>query len=409
MSNVTPLFLITNAGLAAASVATPTGPYIHIVGFKIGSAYGYTPTTNQTSLQGSVLYSAAPTTYQFIGNNTLDIINQIPPEAGPWQFGEVGLYLADSSGGFSDSSVLFAIAVFETPQTKFSSLGTNVVSSYTLNCLLKLQQSTAVFQINTTTGTPSVVDIYQWSDVYPPNLSANPDVPIYNVRELDQYGDSTILSNASDSYWTVGTTYQLVRNVAVVANSSTTWVEFASNIFHTNDLGAVNRQWLLETHDGFFRSVSSIVQSGSNYRCNLNCSNDGTYNNSPLPTVPTVGSHCRLYSSTQNGNIVHYDQIVDIPPINTRTADFSTSGTLTVPLGVTVMSLSGCAGGGGGGSGGPGSISGTPSWAGGGGGGGAGQYIIKAFFPVTPGGIININIGAGGTGGPASGSIPGNN
>jgi hypothetical protein len=307
MSNATPLFLITDAGLAAASIATPTGPYIHITSFEIGSGYGYNPQRSDTGLNGNLLYTGTPTTYENIGNNTLDIICEIPPDAGPFDFGEVALYL---SGG-----VMFAKAVFSTPQTKYSSLGTNVVSSYTFHCLLKLEQSTAVFQISTTNGPPAVWNVYAWSDVYPPGISANPDIPLYLVRELSPAGDSSLLQNTNDTEWTVGTTYQPVRNSATVANSSTSWIEFASNLFHPNDLTAANRQWVIETPDGFFRSVSSIVTSGSNYRCNLNVTNDGTYNNSPLLTAPAVGSKCRLYSSTQNGNIIHYDQIVDPPSI----------------------------------------------------------------------------------------------
>jgi hypothetical protein len=309
MADTTPLLLITDAGLEAASKATPQGPFIHITSFEIGSAYGYTPTTSQTSIQGNLLFGGPnthPTSYQPIGNNTLDILCIIPPEAGPFEFGEVALFL--------DDGTMFAIAVFDTPQTKFSSLGTNVISSYTLHCLLKLQQSTAIFQVDTVVPV-AVLDVFQWSDVFPPGVSANPDIPILNVRELTPANDSSLLSNASDSFWTVSSGYYAVRNAAVVANSSTTWVEFPAATFHTNDLTAANRTWLLETADGFFRSVNNFQVSGANYRLNLNTSNDGVYNNTPLLTAPPVGSHCRLYAYNQTGNLIHYDQIIDPPSI----------------------------------------------------------------------------------------------
>jgi hypothetical protein len=306
--------IITDVGLNAANNATPEGPFVHLVGFKIGSAFGYTPTTSQTGLQGNELFSAQVTSYQNIGNNTVDFLCIIPPEAGPFEFGEVAIYMADANGQFSDDSALFAIAVFDTPQTKFSSLGTNVISSYTLHCLLKLQQSTAIFQVDTVVPV-AVLDVFQWSDVFPPGVSANPDIPILNVRELTPANDSSLLSNASDSFWTVSSGYYVVRNAAVVANSSTTWVEFPAATFHTNDLTAANRTWLLETADGFFRSVNNFQVSGANYRLNLNTSNDGVYNNTPLLTAPPVGSHCRLYSYNQTGNLIHYDQIIDPPSI----------------------------------------------------------------------------------------------
>ncbi|MDN7476124.1 hypothetical protein QZM71_14795 [Burkholderia multivorans] len=81
-------------------------------------------------------------------------------------------------------------------------------------------------------------------------------------------------------------------------------------------------------------------------------------------------------------------------------ARFTSSGTFTVPAGVTTLYVSGCAAGGGGGSG--ASNNGGQSslvGGGGGGGGGAGQSIIRQPYTVTPGQNISITIGAAGTGG----------
>lgn len=97
-----------------------------------------------------------------------------------------------------------------------------------------------------------------------------------------------------------------------------------------------------------------------------------------------------------------------IEQLNNRKAIFTSSGSFTVPAGVTTMYLSGCAAGGGGGAGGPGSISSTPAWAGGGGGGGAGQPVQRFAYPVTAGGTISVSTGAAGVGGTASGTNPGN-
>lgn len=314
----TPLLLITDAGLAAASIAMPEGPYIHITGFEIGSGFGYTPQPTDTGLNGNLLFSGVPSSYQNIGNNTLNIICEIPPDAGPFDFGEVALFL--------DGGVMFAKAVFDTPQTKFSSLGTNVVSSYTLNCLIKLQQSTAVFQIDTNNGPPAVFEIFQWSDVFPPGVSANPDIPLYLVRENNEYSDSTILQNTDDAHWTVGSNgynqYETSTHLQTfpVANSSTTWVEVLATLCHPADLTTVNRRFLIETADGFFRSVLSVVVSGANYRFNLNTTNDGTYNNVPLLSPPPVASLIKIFRDDQAGGQIYYSQIVDPPAIAPATA-----------------------------------------------------------------------------------------
>lgn len=82
-------------------------------------------------------------------------------------------------------------------------------------------------------------------------------------------------------------------------------------------------------------------------------------------------------------------------------------GSFTVPTGVSLIYLSGCAGGGGGGAGGGGGNNGA--FGAGGGGGGAGQSIFREPYAVTPGQVINITIGAGGAAGvPASATTGGN-
>ena len=63
---------------------------------------------------------------------------------------------------------------------------------------------------------------------------------------------------------------------------------------------------------------------------------------------------------------------------------FTTSGTFSVPSGVTAVDVLVVAGGGGGG-------------AGASGGGGAGGLIFRPAFPVTPGGTVTVTVGCGGT------------
>lgn len=81
---------------------------------------------------------------------------------------------------------------------------------------------------------------------------------------------------------------------------------------------------------------------------------------------------------------------------------FTSSGSFTVPAGVTQIWVSGCAGGGGGA--GVYSIGAAGNIAAGGGGGAAGQSIIRQRYAVTPGQVIAINIGSGGIGGVVAGN-----
>lgn len=138
------------------------------------------------------------------------------------------------------------------------------------------------------------------------------------------------------------------------------------------------------------------------------------------PTAGQQSSFGQLGSSNTWAGLNTFSNPVTIPDgvspnnaasveqLNNRKQIFTSSGSTTVPAGVTTMYLTGCAAGAGGGAGGPGSIGASPSWAGGGAGGGAGQSLQRAAYPVTPGGAINVTIGAAGTGGTASGLNPGN-
>lgn len=71
--------------------------------------------------------------------------------------------------------------------------------------------------------------------------------------------------------------------------------------------------------------------------------------------------------------------------------EFLSSGTFTVPSGVAVLSLTGCAGGGGGSNG--------ISFGNGGSGGGSGQGVINFPCPVTAGTTYTVTIGPGGSAG----------
>src|SRR5690606_30200170 len=138
---------------------------------------------DDTDIDGDQLYYGVPTQYKNLGDGVLDIVLRIPADAGPFKFGEVAIYNQDEDG----NEHLFAKAVFEELQTKYSSLGTNVASSFTIHALIKLEQSIAVFKIDTLINN-AVMEVDRWSDVLLPYLSADPDTPLLLVRELDGAG-----------------------------------------------------------------------------------------------------------------------------------------------------------------------------------------------------------------------------
>lgn len=276
-----PKFITTAVGLAAASIATPIGPFIHIVSFKVGSAFNYDPQASDSDINGFLLYEGVPSTYEYVGDNTLNVVCKIPADAGPFDFGEVAIFL--------EGGVMFAKAAFQTLQHKYTSLGTNVLSTYTFNCLLRLDQSVAIFKVDTVNGPPPIWEVDKWSDVYPPGLSANPNIPAVLVRELDQNGNSTLIHQASPSQWTVGTNYKLIAE-AVIVGATINYVDISKNDLGPFSLSSVNRLYVLEFADGYLRSVSGVTAVGAVYRFALNPE--------LLPAVPTVGAPVRVHSNS---------------------------------------------------------------------------------------------------------------
>lgn len=280
----TPKLKVMKRGLAEASQATPVGPFIHITDFVLGDAYGYEVGDEDPDINGALLFQSAPKSYTYIGDNTLDIMCVVPPDAGPFAYGELALYIRDAD----DKRVLFAKATWETPQIKHSSLGSNVASAYTFHVLLKLEQSVAIFKIDTLDQV-AVWEVDRWSDVVPPGLSARPDVPLVLVRELDEFGCSSLLHVSNDQTWTVGTNYH--RHVAsTIVNATTSWVDLDAEDFREGDLSDKTREYVVQFEEsGLFRSVKSLLRSGTAVRAILNPA--------PLSDIPQVGQRVRLYKN----------------------------------------------------------------------------------------------------------------
>ena len=243
-------FLITDAGLAAAAVATPTGPYIHITSFEIGSAFGYTPQRNQLSLQGTILYTGLASSYTVVDGDTVEIGLRMDATVGSFNFGEIGLRLA--------SGDLFAILVFENQQEKVRAVGNQAGNTWYIRARIKLAQAPAIVQV-TLINSQSILEVPNWQSLQKPGdqiMGANiaivhannsSDDPVLVIRDND---DEWGLVDYSRSF--LGST---TDPGAVLGTTTFTHPDIANLYFE--DMPRSDSRYLVKFPDGSIRQITS--------------------------------------------------------------------------------------------------------------------------------------------------------
>ena len=274
MPTIAPIeFIVTDAGMAAATLAYDTGIRVTLTTFALGSGYGYTPTTAMTSLQGSHMYSDTITSYRNLPDGTEVLELTVSDEAGTFQFGEVGI--------FTDTGVLFALAAFPTMQTKYSSLGTGVTSTFTFNAHLRLAQATAIFNVVAYMAPNTVYG--PWSAALPYSMMST-SATDYMVTDLDSKNDGAWLTQKSEGgilKWSIQSNYFYLRGSPTIAAAASdgTWIEISqadwASLVIVDPSAGTMADWMtyanhftfvIESASNYFRQSSGLTISGSNIR-----------------------------------------------------------------------------------------------------------------------------------------------
>ena len=196
---------------------------------------------------------------------------------------------------------------------------------------------------------------------------------------------------------TNGTGIGITSLSQVDINASPTWVTSSGSLGTIVNGARTGVSLTFQAYDPDSTSqVDYEIISGS-LSPGLSLSNDGTDVGTISGNATAVGSDTtsnftiRAYDSASNFT----DRAFSIQIMAPAYTSFTSSGTFSVPAGVsavTVLVVAGAGGGGGGGGrAGPPGDNGT-----GGGGGGAGGLVFRPGFPVTPGGTVSVTIGCGG-------------
>lgn len=257
-------FVITQVGLnQSVSAAQPGGISVKLSTFKVGSGTGYTPNKGDTGLHGLTLYSGNITGWTRQGDGSLLVSCVLPMDAGPFTFGEIGIY-----NEFGD---LFALACLPEPVLKVSSLNSGFGATYTYQGLLKLGSSLTTIELPGIGPTAFPVQYVAAWDALEPAPIAGPALYFTILSKPDNKGDySTLVRNAADGKWSIQSNYRALRPTAVIngiaANKSWITVSLA--------------QWLeLYPGDNALTktlNTSFVVQAPNGYFCDCVASAAGS-------------------------------------------------------------------------------------------------------------------------------------
>jgi hypothetical protein len=239
-------FVITVAGNAAVSAASPTGPFVNIVAFKIGSDFAAVPSDLDTDVVGTVLYSSTPSSYASLDAQTVGVRCEIPASVGPFTFGNIGLFLP--------GNVLFARASFGSPQQKQVGSISGVPNAWRITAALKFSQAPALFSI-LTSSMNQVLEVADFSLLSSPStMLGSPNQVV--VHETTPYGEDPLLWKKDGLTWSVDK-YTLLSTGTVTAST-------ASSTSFTALNGASTRQYLLQFPNGDIRAVANFVGTVGN-------------------------------------------------------------------------------------------------------------------------------------------------
>jgi hypothetical protein len=244
-------FVISDAGNAAATTATPTGPYIHITQFRIYGNYNWIPDGTETSLPGPLLYTGGITNYYVVDYDTIELILFMDATVGPFQFGTIGIYLADGT--------LFATSVFDTLQEKLKTVGNQGGTQWRIRARLKLARASVICQVNVITST-QILEVSTWPFlVTPANQVGNANMAIL-TGEQNTVGDSILVYKDSANKWAINDYTQIFSgDTGTGGVISTGFVSHPglANVAFT--LPQTNSRYLIKFPDGDIRRVTSIT------------------------------------------------------------------------------------------------------------------------------------------------------
>lgn len=264
------LFILTNFGISYLQ-ANPGNPPVKLLA-KLGTSGAYTPSPSATDVAGTVVYSGNTSDYVQTSANVLKYTFLVDNTAGPFTFGECGLYLTGS---------LFAIGVSSTPIIKAPAAAANT-NSLVLDCYVSTSGTNQAIYAELGNSDNSLVVGSQASvDSLPQAVTAVPN--IFIVFSPDASG--SLLAFSNQSLWSV-TGYEEVILSSSVASATGSSVTTASvlTIAAPAYTGEYILQFVSGSKAGLMRQISTLTSDSKGF----NFVN-------PLTSAATVGDTFKVY------------------------------------------------------------------------------------------------------------------
>jgi hypothetical protein len=262
---------LTNAGLAL--IQSNTGPVV-VNSFQLGSAYNYTPEPTDTALHGTSVYTGAPPSPVAINANVVLYSIYVDYPAGPFDFGEFGLYVGATLFALGSMPELLS----KVPLTNMSP-GNSIRIDVYLSAVgtnyemwLNLNQSNNEFRLA----------VLQSVDYLPPSSAAVPNA--YIIQGVDNSQSAYLAYTDTQGLWNFDAydyASQAPATITACDNQSITIsITQYQPGFNPSYLGEVVAQFSTGVNYSICRYVSSAVNSGATVTIGFDA---------PLAVLPAVG------------------------------------------------------------------------------------------------------------------------
>lgn len=246
-------FQITNAGIDALIAA---GGPVQLSTFKLGGAFGYIPTQTETDIHGTVVHVGVPSDPELTNPNIYRYIIYMDNTVGPFQFGELGLYLSDGT--------LFGIGVRSSLLEKKALGSGDNGNALRIDAYLSMVGSNYTMTLDLAdSDTPMTLASVNSVDQLPPAFDATPNA--YIVGPALPGEPASLAYTDRNSLWAFDkyTTFAGEAEVDSISLSTINAVgELPSGPVYLGEL-------LLQVIDGPARGVTRLVESIVNQQITL--------------------------------------------------------------------------------------------------------------------------------------------